>query len=263
MKKYYTLPLLLVLVPSISACQDTAHSIVAINNMGSDFGVVEITKAGLLNLLANKQQFVLEQYSPTCSHCEDLKPILEKYAKSQKKIVYRCNMFGLTNEEFNEEYQKPYPDVFSDYYVPRIQFINQGKLTYEVNSAKFSSYYGLKSIMDKHFFSSKIYMVQTAEDFAAFKESHKDYVFYMYDQEDSLSTSLAAAYIINNEIAKAKKPVVLLNYITYTGNIDAIYQMFEVEYYAFASLVKNNEIIKTIDYSTADGSELNNLLASL
>ena len=263
MKKYYAFPLLLVLVPSISACQDTAHSIIAINNMGSDFGVVELTKAGLLNLLESKQQFVFEQYSPTCSHCEDLKPLLEKYAKNQKKIVYRCNMYGLTHEEFDEQYKKPYPDIFTDYYVPRVQFINDGKLTYEVNAAKFESYYGLKSIMDKHFLSSKIYMVQTAEEFAAFKESHKDYVFYMYDQEDSLSASLAATYIINNEIAKAKKPVVLLNYITYTGNIDAIYQMFKVEYYAFASLVKNNEIIKTIDYSTADGSELSSLLASL
>ena len=263
MKKYLTFPLLLVLVPSISACQDTAHSIIAINNMGSDFGVVELTKAGLLNLLESKQQFVFEQYSPTCSHCDDLKPLLEKYAKNQKKIVYRCNMYGLTNEEFEEEYKKPYSDIFTDYYVPRIQFINEGKLTYEVNAAKFESYYGLKSIIDKHFLSSKIYMVQTAEDFAAFKESHKDYVFYMYDQEDSLSASLAATYIINNEIAKAKKPVVLLNYITYTGNIDAIYNKFDVEYYAFASLVKDEQIIKTIDYSTADGSELSSLLASL
>ncbi len=263
MKKYYTLPLLLLLVPSISACQDTEHSIVAINNMGSDFGVVEITKHSLLNLLKNKQQFVFEQYSPTCSHCEDLKPFLEKYAKSQKKVVYRCNMYGLTNEEFEENYQKPYPDIFTDYYVPRIQFINEGKLTYEVNSAKFSSYYGLKNIMDKHFLSSKIYMVQTEEDFMAFKNAHKNYVFYMYDQEDALSTSLAAACIINNEIAKAKKPVVLLNYINFTGNINTIYNMFDVEYYAFASLVKDGEIIKTIDYSTADGSELNNLLASL
>ena len=263
MKKYYAFPLLFALVPSISACQDTAHSIIAINNMGSDFGVVELTKAGLLNLLESKQQFVFEQYSPTCSHCDDLKPLLEKYAKNQKKIVYRCNMYGLTHEEFDEQYKKPYPDIFTDYYVPRVQFVNEGKLTYEVNAAKFESYYGLKSIMDKHFLSSKIYMVQTAENFIAFKKSHKDYVFYMYDQEDSLSASLAATYIINNEIAKAKKPVVLLNYITYTGNIDAIYEMFNVEYYAFASLVKDNEIIKTIDYSTADGSELNSLLASL
>ena len=263
MKKYYAFPLLLALVPSISACQDTAHSIIAINNMGSDFGVVELTKAGLLNLLESKQQFVFEQYSPTCSHCEDLKPLLEKYAKNQKKIVYRCNMYGLTNEEFEEEYKKPYPDIFTDYYVPRIQFINEGKLTYEVNAAKFESYYGLKSIMDKHFLSSKIYMVQTAEDFEAFTNAHKDYVFYMYDQEDSLSASLAATYIINNENAKAKKPVVLLNYITYTGNIDAIYNKFDVEYYAFASLVKDEQIIKTIDYSTADGSELSSLLASL
>ncbi len=263
MKKYYAFPLLLALVPSISACQDTAHSIIAINNMGSDFGVVELTKAGLLNLLESKQQFVFEQYSPTCSHCDDLKPLLEKYAKNQKKIVYRCNMYGLTHEEFDEQYKKPYPDIFTDYYVPRVQFVNEGKLTYEVNAAKFESYYGLKSIMDKHFLSSKIYMVQTAEDFEAFTNAHKDYVFYMYDQEDSLSTSLAATYIINNEIAKAKKPVILLNYITYTGNIDAIYDMFNVEYYAFASLVKDNQIIKTIDYSTVDGSELSSLLASL
>ncbi len=263
MKKYFSLPLLFALVPSISACQDTRHSIVAINNVGSNYGVVEITRTGLLNLLASKQQFIFEQYSPTCSHCDDLKPLLEKYARRQKKVIYRCDMFGLSKEDYEEHYQGPYPDIFTGLYVPRIQFVNDGKLTYEVNSAKFETYYGLTKIMDKHFFSSNIYMVQNEEDFLKFKNSHRNYLFYMYDQEDELSAKLAATYIINNEIAKAKKPVVLLNYITYTGNINTIYDMFNVDYYAFASLVQNNEITKTIDYSTADGSELNNLLASL
>ena len=262
MKKYYVLPILLALAPTLSACQDTAHSIVAINNMGAN-GLVEISKAALLNLLESKQQFVFEQYSPTCSHCDDLRPILEKYSLNNKKTIYTCNMYGLTEEEFNTNYKAVYPDIFTDYYVPRIQFINEGKLTYEVNSAKFSTYSGLSNIMNKHFFSSKIYMVQSAEEFTSFTEKNKDYVVYMYDQEDVKSLSLASQYIVTNEVAKEKKPIVLINFINYSGSLDALYAKFGVDYYAFASLVKNGEITKTIDWSTADGSELSNLIASV
>ena len=197
MKKYYVLPILLVLAPTLSACQDYEHSIVAINNMGAN-GLVEISKAALLNLLESKQQFVFEQYSPTCTHCEKLRPLLEKYALNNKKTIYTCNMYGLTEEEFNTDYKAVYPDIFTDYYVPRIQFIKEGKLTYEVNSSKFSTYSGLTNIMNNHFFSSKIYMVQSEEEFTSFTEKNKDYVVYMYDQEDvkSLSFNEIATYCI-------------------------------------------------------------------
>ena len=262
MKKYYVLPVLLVLTPSLSACQDYEHSIVAINNMGTN-GLVEISKDALLYLLESKQQFVFEQYSPSCSHCNDLRPLLEKYAKNNKKTIYTCNMYGLTEEEFNNDFKALYPDIFTSYYFPRIQFINEGKLTYEVNSAKFSSYSGLANIMNKHFFSSKIFMVQSEEELTSFTEKNKNYVAFMYDQEDAKSLSLASQYIVTNEVANAKKPIVLINFINYSGNLNALYTKFNVEYYAFASLVKNGEIIRTIDWSTADGSELNDLIASV
>ena len=262
MKKYYVFSLLFVLAPTLSACQDTKHSIVAINSIGEN-GLVEISKAELLNLLESKQQFVFEQYSPKCSHCTDLRPKLEKYAKEKKKIIYTCNMYGLSEEEFEEYYQTPYPDIFTDYYVPRIQYINEGKLTFEVNPTKFESYYGLKSIMDKHFFSSKITMVQTEEDYNTYVTSNKNYLVFMYDQSDAKSSSLAAQYLITNEIAKAKKPILLINFINYTGNLNALYTKYGVDYYAFASLVQNNEIIKTIDWSVDDGTELNKLIASV
>ncbi len=262
MKKYYTLPLLLLLVPSISACQDTEHSIVAINNVGKN-GLVEIGKYDLLRLIESKQQFVFEQYSPTCSHCTTLRPLLEKYAKNNKKTIYTCNMYGLTEEEFNIDFKGPYPDIFTDYYFPRIQFINDGKLTYEVSNAKFDSYYGLSNILEKHFFSSKIYMVQSEEEFTSYVEKNKNYIAYMYDQNDNRSVSLAAQYIITNEVAKAKKPIVLINFINYEGNLNALYTKFNVEYYAFASLVKDGEVTKTIDWSVADGSELSDLVANI
>ena len=262
MKKYYVLPVLLVLAPSLSACQDTAHSIVAINNIGTS-GLIEVSKGAILKMIESGQQFVFEQYSPTCSHCNDLRPLLEKYTKNNKKCIYTCNMWGLEKEEFDEYFMNPHPDIFTDYYVPRIQFINNGKLTYEVNSAKFDSYYGLKNILDKHFFSSKITMVESQDDFISYTESHKNYVVYMYDQEDDKSLSLAANYLITNENANAKKNILLINFINYSGELDYLYNNFNVDYYAFASLVKNGEITKTIDWSSDDGTELSNLVSSL
>ena len=262
MKKYYVLPILLALAPTLSACQDTAHSIVAINNIGTS-GLIEISKGALLKMLENKQQFVFEQYSPTCGHCDDLKPLLQKYTKNNKKCIYTCNMYGLTDEEFNEYFKNPYPDIFTDYYVPRIQFIKDGVLTYEVNSAKFSSYTGLKNMLDKHFFSSKITMVESQEDFMSYTQNNKDYVVYMYDQEDDKSLTLAANYLITNEIAKQKKNILLINFINYQGQLDNLYNIFNVDYYAFASLVKNGQIEKTIDWSSDDGTELSKLVSSL
>ena len=263
MKKYYTLPLLLVLVPSISACQDTKHSIVAINNMGSDFGIVEISTGELLTLIESKQQFLLEQYSPNCSICKELKPLLQKYAKQEKKVIYTCNVNSLTEEDFEEFYITPYPDIFKGNYVPRLQFINKGKLTYEVSSSKFDSFFGLKSIINKHFLSSNITLIQTEEDLNAFTNMNENYVAYCYDLESEKSLSLANQYIITKEVANSKKPVVLINYSTYTGVFNDVCAKYNADFISFASLVKNGEVNKTIDYESADGSELNSLLVSL
>ena len=263
MKKYQAFTFLLVLIPTITACQDKAHSIIAINSMGSSHALVEISRNELLSLLKSGQQFAFEQYSPKCTHCNDLRPLLEKYTKNKKKTIFTVNMFNITEEDFVENFQTPYPDIFSGYYVPRLQFVNEGKLTYEVSANKFESYTALSKMLDKHFLSSSIVMVETEADLNAFRNANASFLAYCYDLESDKSLSLATKYIINSEVANSKKPVVLINYTTYTGVFNDVCAEFNADFESFAAVVKNNEVTKTIDYSLDDGSELSELIASL
>ena len=269
MKNLKVLTFLLALVPTVTACQDIEHSVVAINNMGSSYTLVDVSTEQVLALLESKQSFVLETYSNGCIHCQSLRPKLEKYSKGQKKTIYTLNaevFDGMEEEEYNNSFHNPHSDIFptlNSFYVPKIQFIKEGKLTYQVSSSKFSSYNPLKNIMNNHFISSKIVLVETEDDLKAFEEKYKSYVAFSYDLENVKSLTLANTYIINNEIAKAKKPVVLINYTTYTGVFNDVCAKYNSEVTSFASLIKNGEVNKTIDYSSADGNELNNLLSSL
>ena len=270
MKNLKVLTFLLALVPTITACQDTKHSIVAINTIGGAEGLVAVSSDQVLALLDSKQSFTLETWSPNCVHCTDLRPKLEKYAANNKKVIYTFNILetiqALDEEEYNATFHATHPDLFPEYkdtYIPRIQFIKEGKLTYEVTSSKFASYNPLKKILNNHFLSSKIFMVDSKESLEAFEVDNKNYVAFSYDLDDQKSLNLAASYIINQNIAKTKKPVVLINYTTYTGVFNEVCAEYNADFITFASLVKNGEVNKTIDYSSADGNELNNLLSSL
>ena len=262
MKKYHLLTLLIALLPSLSACRDPLHCITAINTMGLEHGIVEITKQQMLNLLESKQQFVLEQYTSSCAHCKALRPLLEKYTKSKKKVIYAWNCDAITEEDWYETLSIPYPELFAGAYIPRVQFISNGELTYEVSSAKFESYNALSNMLDKHFNSSKITMVNTEADLEAYTKANDSYIAYSYDIEFDKSLSLANQYLITDEVAKAKKPVLLINYVAFTGSLSILLDKYNVDYASFAVLVKDGEIKRAIDYSQDDGSELNAMVFS-
>ena len=265
MKKITLFAFLFALIPTITACQDTTHSIVAINTTGSGSGLVDISMQQLANLLDSKQPFVFESYSESCTHCKDLRPKLEKYVKENKKVIYTFNAMQITDEElYNELLRKNHLDIFpalENYYVPQIQFINEGMLTYQVSSAKFSSYTALKKILNNHFLSSNVTMIENEEELAAFESKNKNYIAYCYDLENSVSLE-KVNLLINKEFAKSKKAAVLIDYVNFAGVFNNISEKYGADNFTFASLVKNGTVNKTIDYS-ADGSDLSDLISNI
>ena len=263
MKKGKFVFLLIALCPLMSACNDKEHSVITINSYDNQNPFVELLPENISNLIENKQDFVLEIYSPTCQTCIELEPILEKYCKKQNRVVYRLNTHLISEDVYIDVLQEPYPDIFHNDYVPNILFISDGKLTYEVSPNKFGSYNGLKSVMNKHFTTSKITMINELSAFRTYVEKNDNYVCYFYNYEDQISIKFAASYIINEEIAKSKTPVVLLNQNTIgEESFEEVISYYLPDCASFACMVKNKEIIKTIDYASDDGSELIDLLAS-
>ena len=261
--KFKFVTLLVSLLPLISACQDTKHSIVEINHVKEERLFVELKTEQLVYLLESKQQFVLETYSPYCSHCADLEKHLDKYSKEKAKVIYRYDLTTIgSEEEFVRVFQNKYPDIFPNYSVPAIRYINEGKLTYEVSSNKFASYYGLAKIMDKHFAKSKITMIGSKDEYDTYKKSNNTYLIYGYDLTNEKSLELATKYLINEEIAKTEKSIILANKSIFDVNFEDFYALFNAETSYFATLIKDNEQIKTIDYTLDDGSELSSLLSA-
>ena len=265
MKNKFALFSLIVLVPTITACQDTEHSIISIRTYDDDVYFVELNKETLSNLLMSNQQFILETYSPYCSHCKELEPLLKKYSNKKDLIIYRFNTTQIENQtEWNELLADKYPDIFDEFAVPTIRYVNNAALTYKVSSNKFSSYSALSNIMDKHNISSEITLINSISALNNFSESHEKYIVYSYDLNSPKSLQLCADYIMTNEIAKAKKPIALLNKFSMSSEDFAqLKNNFLSKSDSFVSYYKKNEQIKTIDYSSDDGSKLSELLSNL
>ena len=264
MKKIFKIFFLSILVPSISACQDTAHSIVALKTGGENYLEINCSVDQVINLIESKQQFVLECFSPTCSHCENLKPLLEKYVKNSDSIIYKLDLSTLENEEaFNEKLHDKYTDVFPNSYVPAIRFIKDGHLTYEVNSNKFSSYTALSNIMKKHFISSNFYIVDNPTDFNIYLGEHKEFVTIAYDLDNPRSLDVTAKYLLTNENAKSKKNILLVNKQGFEGSIASVLPFYSEKPETFLAYIDvSNGKMKIIDYMSADDSSIPDFISS-
>ena len=259
------LPLVIIaMIPIITACQDKEHSIVAIKTIDDDFAFVELNVDTLTNLLESNQEFILETYSPTCNHCEALEPILKKYSNNKDMIIYRFNALQFEDEDkFDELFRSKYPSIFTEYVVPTINFIKDKELTYHVSSNKFSSYTALSKILDKHFIQSEITMINSMSALETYASSHDKFIAFSYNLQDFSSLKLSNHYLITEENANAKKPIVLLNKESFAQNFAQIKDYFSSDYDNFASYIEKDKEIKTIDYSLDDGQSLSELLSNL
>ena len=265
MKKIFLSLLPIMLAPIISACQDTANSIIAIKTIDDSFTFVELDYEKTINLIDSKQEFILETYSPTCSHCAELEPLLVKFSQSRDSVIYRLNMYDIfkNNQEQYQNLLASYPEIFPDEGVPTIKFIKDKTPTYVVSSNKFSSYTALSKIMDKHLISSNITMIASKDALMKYEESNKTYVAFVYDLNSNASLTAATKSIINKDVASSKKPIVLLNKASFAANFDEIKTFYSSEFDSFACYVNNGNKEKAINYLSDDGSSLNELISNL
>ena len=264
MKKLWLFALPIVLVPIVTSCTNLKQSVVAINAIGSEETFVELDKRELLLLIESKQHFILESYSPYCSHCNDLEPILREYSIKNKKTIYRMDLSQYeTEEEFNEAIGNVYPDIFPDSSVPSINFISDGKLTYHVSPNKHGSYTALSAILNKIYISSNITLVNTIEQFTTYKNANLNYVAYAYDLDKSESLELANNCLITKENAKAKKPILLLNMKELQSNWSLLRDFYQSETNHFISRVENGEVSSTFDYSDIDNNVIDGMISNL
>ena len=258
MKKLICLLFPFMMIPTLTGCKDTAHSVVSINTENT---MIDLEIVQLENLISSKQDFVIEIYTDYCSHCTDLKPILEQYVEDNNRLIYRLNVSSWDHDLF-AFYHEKYPHVFNDFYVPAIRFIKNNQLTYEVDSNNFATLKKLSGNMEKHFIDSNITMIDSWNGFQTYIADHQNYVAMLYDLDSSLSLELSAKHIVTKDVANAKKNVILLNKSEIAEEFNEFAAFFQTDTYSFASLVQDGEITKTIDYST-DGSELSNLISNV
>lgn len=264
MRKLLSILPIIVLSSSISGCSSLKQSMIAINCAEEKETFVDLTIDQLKSLIDSKQHFLLESYSPYCSHCQDLEPILKEYSQKNKKVIYRVDLTQIeTEEEFNEKLGNKYPDIFPDSLVPSVSFVSNGKLTYNIKSEKYKSCKDFSSIANKVWIKSNISLVNDLAGFEAYKTSHDNYLAFAYDLNDNKSLEVATNYLITKENAKANKPILLLNQASFAADFSGICAYFNSPVTKFMAMVNNNEITKTIDYSTADGSLINEMITNL
>ncbi len=260
MKKVILCLLTTILVPALSACQDKSRSVISINVNSKYDNYVELNINSLKNLIESGQDFVLESYSPTCGHCEDLKEKLDKYIENEKQAIYRIDLSAITQEEMNY-LESTYPDIYPNSYVPSINLVKDKKLTYTVDPYKFDNYKTVASNVKNHSIKSNITIANSYEAFEEYVNNQDHYLAFAYDLENFVSLKQAKEHLICDRIIKEKKNVLLINYQQIGIQFIDICQYFNTDDSHFASVVDKNEQKKTINYLEDDGSALENLVS--
>ena len=263
MKKLFAIGLSLAMMTTICGCHSLERSIVAINAVGNSETFVELETDELISLIDSKQHFLLETYSPYCSHCQNLEPLLKKYSSEKHKTIYRMDLTQVATEaEFNEKLGSKYPDIFPNSNVPSLSFISEAKLTYQVSSNKFDSYTALSTILDKVWITSKIVLVNDEAQFTEFKNNNQTYIAYSYDLKNQQSLKIAAESLVTKEAAKKKTSILLLNYQEMQANFDSVKSYYGAGETYFIAVVKNGEVSNTYDY-TVTSFDINSVLNSI
>ena len=262
MKKLLTLLVPILLAPTITGCQDKAHSITSIKTLDDTVLKQEINRDQIINLIESKQDFLLELYSPTCTYCRELTPKLERYTKETKRIIYTLDLSKVSEDDFNNNLHVKYPDIFDERLVPKVKFIQKGLLTFNFNVSSFDSYSYGKKIFNRHFNDSEIYLANSIDAIKNFEKSKSSYVFATYDINNLEDSKYTSNYVINESVGKTKKTVILINKVEFAENYSKIQAYFDTSLDSFAGY-KNKDEIKTIDMKTDDGSGFNELLTNL
>ena len=263
MKKILKLLFPIILLPTITACQDKTHSIIAISPVNTEYGFIEASVDQVANLIESKQHFILETYTTTCSSCQELEPILKEYVTKNNKAIYRLKANSVDIEVLNEKLLDKYPNIFTERTVPSIKFIKNGTLTYNVNSNKFGTYSGLSKILNKHFLKSSIYIADNIEDYESFASSNLNHLIYSYDLNEKGSLDFANQYLINQDFTKAKKTLILINKVSFADKFANFCTKYTEGNEKFFAAIKDKKVIKTIDYSSADGNQIDEVISSL
>lgn len=261
MNKILKLLFPIILLPTITACQDKAHSVIAINAINSDSAFIEVSVDQLGSLIDSKQQFILEMYTTTCSHCKDLEVLLRSYVQKTGKAIYRLQADGVEREELYAKVLDKYPEIFPERYVPTIKYIKDGVLTYNVNSNKFGTYNGLSKILNNHFLSSNIFIANSLEEYESFAGNNGNHLIFSYDMDTKSSLEFANQYLVSSDFVKTKKTAILVNKSTFADKFADFCTKYTDGNEKFFSAIKDGEIVKTIDYTSADGNQINELIS--
>ena len=254
MKKFWILLLPVFIAPSISACQDKAHSIIPIHTTFNNSKLCSLNFIEFENIMESGQQFAIEFYSPYCSHCEELNPKLEKYVEETNNLIYRLDLTTLTDRDV-KKFTEKYPTVLPDTYVPAIRFVSDKQLTYEVENTKFESYSKLRRSLNQHFLTSRINIVTSDFSYSSFLANYSTFIVCRYNLIDEKSLNFVSKNLITNEMYKKDIPVLLLNSSKFDQNQ---YYLIADEYIHmagsndFIAMVKDGKKIKAADFLASD-----------
>ena len=253
MKKSLALFLPILLLPTITACQDVEHSVICINVAQGDNEPIELSIDEFKTLVDSKQPFAVEFYSPYCGHCEDLGVLINKYVEETRNLIYKVDLSVFDLEEF-KEFQSLYPDIIVDEYVPSIRFVKNGTLTFEVNRKKFESYTALRSVLNAHFTSSRVSITSSMTSFNNYQSYRPSHIAFAYTTTNPTSVKFASDYLLTDEMAKKDYDVLLINTGDLAENCANIKDFYNASYDTFIAYKKSDGSIKTADYTASDFS---------
>lgn len=247
------LVLLIAISSLLASCKaQEANAIKVIKNLDSSYlenvetnYLIDITGEECIQKMESKQTFPLFFYSNTCSHCILAKNVIKDYAKD-KQIIFNAVEYTEENYLPLREHQGIY--FTDDVYTPRILFIKEGEIIFEVNSNKMSSSVALRAQFDKYLKPGNIISFSKENALQNYLASKKENtIVYTYETGNQIGEKM---------LGKAMN-------LTYQGTKDLViidadkFDNENSQYLAgYAYEISNGQINKTIDYTSADGENI-------
>ena len=262
-----------VLLSSLTACGgvDTAHAVASPINYDAKIyktgveAAFEIGPYALYDMLNNKESFVIEFYSPTCGSCQVFEPVLSEYINKTNFQWYRFNTrMNKEDEEFfidvvMEEHKDTLGGLDS---VPSVYYIKEGKLSYEVNYQKFSSYTAFSKIANKHFIRSSMYTVSTLKGLESYLCDYKDTVLYVYDNTSTVSNDVYQTIYSKSQGKRNSVIILYKNSMKQEDYMEISTKLGHNYTDNFACLIEGGEIKKTVDYTSDGGASFKEYITS-
>ena len=178
-------------------------------------------------LIESKQEYILMFTREGCSACNEFKPVLDKYIKESKQLVYR---YDISSSDFTTEFIPKYCDSFfpnKEVLTPTI-FVSDGENISKLDNNRFKTKPMFKVMMRKTLYETNVYSFTRFAPLKSFMDENKESTIYLLDRNVTKAVNSYNEIKENLYKSESKSIVVEMSFMNET-NLNQVKSYFNID----------------------------------